>query len=482
MHWRALDQLNDKVLIIFGLGREGLSSYRFLRQHLPTALIVLYDQQPLAQLDPQWQQLINQDQLAHLVNDDSALITSSEWQPTEVAIIKTAGIPDSHPTLQQLTQAGAILLTNMTLFFALTREEQANHKSIVIIGVTGTKGKSTTTALIHHVLKQNHLPSWLGGNIGVPALDIFTEWYEQRPLDQTSYLVLELSAHQLVELHDSPDIAVVQHITPEHLDYYPDLASYIMAKSHIARHQLASHHLFYNLDSPSASEIAALSPAQKHTFSLETDTADCTVKASQIVLDAQPLMSTEGVPLRGRHNLYNVLPAVMIGSLLGLQPAQIQAAVSSFTALPHRLQLIGTVNGVEYYDDSIATNPEASIAALRAFAGQPVVLMAGGFDRGQEYSGLAVELTQHHVLGLVLLPPTGGQLLQALQQLNSPAAQQIAAVATTASNMTEAVTQAHQRAVPGAVVLLSPGAASFGLFKDYQDRGDQFKHAVAGLR
>lgn len=489
MHSTVLNQYIGKTIIIFGLGAEGRSTLEFVRQALPNNKIILTDDKPVNKLDPFWTQCLDTMSGVEYQTSDMQL----DIRDVETAVLfKTPGIPAKHPLVQSILKAGGILTSNTQLFFDLvknfTKNRTTDQSNLVTIGVTGTKGKSTTTSLIHHVLHTSGLTSYLGGNIGTPALTMWSEAYAQSnefSQNKTVYFTLELSAHQLAELTTSPTIAVIQDIVPEHLDYYENFHEYLSAKAHLTQNQTANDIVIYNADSKTATQLADVSPAQKFTFSLLRN-ADCYCPHDLdniIAYREEPILAAQDVPLMGNHNLYNVMPAIVIGKTLGIATTTIASAIKSFQSLPHRIQLVGTVNGVEYYDDSIATTPEAAIAAIRSFHRKQIVLIAGGYDRNQDYSKLAREILDTNVTTVILLPPTGEQLKQAILDTQSHIADEGYQLKNTVEveTMDQAVSAAHHYAVPGDIVLLSPAAASFGTFKDYQDRGDQFRENVLRL-
>ena len=459
----VLNQLTKYQIIIFGLGREGLSTYRFLRSRLPNNNFILIDERPLDELRPLWTKLIKKSARTKFT---TSLTDLPQDDLRNSLLFKTPGIPVSHPIVQKILDAGSEISSNTQLFFDLIKEQKANNKKpkITIIGVTGTKGKSTTSSVIHHILKKNKFESYLGGNIGQPALDAWMEWDKNQHQDH-SFFVLELSSHQLAELKNSPDIAVVQDIVSEHLDYYDDFEQYYQAKTQIARFQTRKDTIIVNKNSKTATKLSKLSKAKKITFSLK---------------DEHLLKTAKITSLMGEHNLYNVMPAIIIGQKLGLTDSQIKKALKTFKSLPHRIEFVAEINGVKYYDDSISTVPEATIAAIRTFAGKPIVLIAGGYERQQQYKELAKEIIENDVKSLSLLPPTGQRLMAELEHLNP--CNELRASIEEFSTMAEAVYYAAQKAQPGDVVLLSPGAASFNNFVDYVDRGNQFKEAVQRLK
>lgn len=398
----------------------------------------------------------------------------------------TPGLRTDGDAIKTALKRGAKLHSQTQLFFELCPAK--------IIGITGTKGKSTTSSLIHHVLKENNLPTVLVGNIGTPALS------ELARITPDTWVVAELSCHQLQHLTMSPDIAVIQNITSEHLDYYPDTAAYVKAKSAIARFQTPENFVIYDPHYETPRKMATLGKAKALQFSVTEPgkTANGVVRFAngQFWLRDTAVIAQDELPLLGDHNLANVAPAIIIGDLLGLTPAGIKNAIKTFVPLPHRLQLVATTPCAKFYDDSLSTTPEATIAALSGFKDKPIILLAGGYERHQDFTELAEAILSAKVQGLVLFPTTGVRLqqniLEAQGKLTRVVSGEIQPVTLPKmieiSTMSEAVASAQKLALEifenqeqRAIVLLSPASASFNAFKDYHDRGMQFAAAANGL-
>ncbi len=501
---------NSRQVIIFGLGREGLSTYHFLRAFLPEKKLWLLDEQALSQLSAELQSIVKQDQDVHFRQIDQGLSESLD-DISQIVVFKTPGAKTELPFIQKLIDGGAMLSSNTSLCFELI--SQLTHQPVTI-GVTGTKGKSTTASLIHHVLQFNSRPVWLAGNIGTPPLRVLLEVLQaqglhtgssdQQPPKQSDQshqqpiIVFELSSHQLRELKFSPHIAVIQNITPEHLDYYRDFETYQKAKSAIAAYQNNQDMVIYTPEFAGAATIAQLSKGKHLTFAISSARSSIPPKRSHpeqpiasanqdaILYQNEVIVNRADVPLIGTHNLLNVMPAVIIGRELGLTNQQISAAIKSFQPLPHRLEKVAEKNGVLYINDSQATTPEATLAALSSFDGKNIHLIAGGSDKGVDLQPVVEAVLQHQVKTLLLFPPTGEKIAELLAatiqerqtnlevDLPSPTVIHV-------KSMVEAIGQAAAAVKNNDVVLLSPACASFGIFKDYQDRGNQFKQAVQEL-
>ncbi len=335
-----------------------------------------------------------------------------------------------------------------------------------IIGVTGSKGKGTTSSLIASILKAAGKKVWLVGNIGIPALSILDEVQPQ------DIVVYELSSFQLWDVERSPSVAVVLFIEQEHLDVHRSMEEYVEAKAQITQHQDAHGTLIYNSQNTYARSIAEQSAAQKIGYP-SNDAAH--VVDGTFYYGSQTVCPTNVVRIPGAHNIDNALAAIDAAWLFTQDTQAIAEGLAAFTGLPHRLSYVATVRGVDYYDDSIATTPSSAIAALRSFADRRKVIILGGSSKGSDFSELANEMT-HHTVTAVLIgdeAPTiaeafDGARFSGYEILQDPTAE-------------KATRRAAELAEAGDVVLLSPAAASFGLFKNYVDRGEQFIAAVTAL-
>lgn len=339
-----------------------------------------------------------------------------------------------------------------------------------IIGVTGTKGKGTTSSLIAEMLKAAGKTVHLGGNIGVPALNLLPQ------IESDDVVVLELSSFQLMDARKSPHVSVCLMIAPEHLDYHSDEQEYWDAKGNIFAHQVASDIAIYNKNNQMAVDLAYTSAGTKIPYDAEgVDQSGVYVLDGAIWYQHTRICSVSDVALLGRHNLQNVCAAVAAAWHETQDVSALAQAIKTFQGLPYRLEGIRTVNGVRYINDSIGTTPESTIAAVEAFA-KPKVLILGGSDKGASFTDMAQSVTGNNVSGVVIIGETGDQIASELQMAGYPDDQ-----IKRATSMQDAVTQCSELAEVGEVVLLSPACASFDMFDSYKDRGDQFNAAVAAL-
>jgi UDP-N-acetylmuramoylalanine--D-glutamate ligase len=339
-----------------------------------------------------------------------------------------------------------------------------------IIGVTGTKGKGTTSSLIAEMLKAAGKTVHLAGNIGVPALDILPD------IKPDDVVVLELSSFQLMDAKKSPHIAVCLMIVPEHLDYHSDEQEYWDAKGNIFAHQAADDIAIYNKDNQQSMNLAYTSGGAKLSYDVEgVDRTGAYVADDAIWYQDTRICSVSDVALLGSHNLQNVCAAVAAAWQVTQDTSAIAHVIREFKGLPYRLQEVGIVDDVRYVNDSIGTTPESTIAAIRAFS-EPKVLIVGGSDKGASFTEMAQVIASSNVDGVVIIGQTGDQIAGELR-LAGYSDDQV----RRATSIQEAVAACREIAQAGSVVLLSPACASFDMFTSYKDRGDQFNAAVAAL-
>lgn len=383
-------------------------------------------------------------------------------------VVRNPAVPRESPWLALARAAGARIEMEMTLFFRACPAP--------IIGVTGTKGKTTTATLCATILRQWREDTVLAGNLGRSALEALATIRPDTPV------VLELSSWQLEGLDEhgmSPHIAVLTTISPDHLDRYPSFEAYIDAKRAIARHQRASDWFVVNRDDPVAWSCRTAGRGQVVPFGHDDGTSDGAFWAGDRLLwrwrgVEHELLRRDELPLPGDHAVLNALAAAAAALLRGATLGHAARGLRSATPVPHRLELVATIDGVDYVNDTAATAPAAVLAAVRTFGHRPIVLIGGGAAKGVDLSELARVVAQT-VRAVVLLDGTATPAYQAA--LTAAGAR----VCGPFRSMEDAVRCAAELAEPGGVVLLSPGCASFGLFRDEFHRGEAFRLAVRQL-
>jgi UDP-N-acetylmuramoylalanine--D-glutamate ligase len=425
-------------IAIAGFGIEGEASYRYWSKD-PLNEITIFDETQLELPEP---------------NDLFSIIGSGVFSRMNGydLVVRTAGLDPN-----KIVTDGKI--------WSATNEFFAKCPAF-IIGVTGSKGKGTTASLIASILRQSGKKVWLVGNIGNPALDDLSK------IAKNDIVIYELSSFQLWDLQKSPNIAVVLFIEQEHLDVHIDMNDYVNAKSNIAKYQTPNDILIYNQSNRYAKQIAESSAAKLIGY---TDTSTAHVTDGSFYYGEQNICPVEALQIPGSHNYDNACAA--IDAVWGLikDISVVEKGLHEFIGLPHRLQLVGTVDGVNYYDDSIATTPSSAIAALRSFS-VPKVIILGGSSKGSDFTDLANELTNHDVKA-ILIGDEANVIAKACQNVSFNDFEII-----NDALMTDIVDRARTLSIKGGVVLLSPASASFGLFKNYIDRGNQFKKAVEMLQ
>lgn len=351
-----------------------------------------------------------------------------------------------------------------------------------IIGVTGSKGKGTTSTLITRFLDAAGKKVHLGGNIGTPPLDMLKD-----NIQATDWVVLELANFQLIDLIRSPHIAVCLMIVPEHLDWHKDMYEYIDSKKQIFAHQSANDIAVFDAPNAYSNEASTASIAStKITYDVPTPeteseyTEGVYIDGKNIIFDGKKVASVKDVALRGRHNLQNVCAAIAATwDLIEHNHKAVKKVLKDFKGLPHRLESIATINGITFVDDSFGTNPATAVVALEAYD-EPKVLIVGGSDKGVPFNELIAAMYSNNVKHVVAIGETGPHIISGL----SEAAKDIKIPYTlidTTQTMTDIVTAATKQAKKGDVVLLSTACASFDMFLDYKDRGEQFDAAVKSV-
>jgi UDP-N-acetylmuramoylalanine--D-glutamate ligase len=380
-------------------------------------------------------------------------------------IVKSPGIPDTASLVRAATDKGIPVISEI--------EFASRYTSSTIVGITGSNGKTTTTLLTGHILKKAGLDVAVGGNVGTSFAGLVAE--RDRPI-----YVLELSSFQLDGIRAfCPHIAILTNITPDHLDRYAyRMGNYVASKFRIAMNQRETDHFIYCADDPETINGLSLHTvnARRWPFSIETTQplgGYLQDKSIHINTDNQNLfsMSILELALQGRHNVYNSMAAGIAARVLDLRNEVIRESLSDFQNVEHRLERVATVNGIEFINDSKATNVNSTWYALESME-KPVIWIVGGTDKGNDYTALR-ELVKQKVKAIVCLGKDNSKIHKAFGDL-------VATIVDT-DNASAAVQQAYDLGEVGDVVLLSPACASFDLFENYEDRGRKFKAAVRAL-
>ncbi|GAC1502495.1 MAG: UDP-N-acetylmuramoyl-L-alanine--D-glutamate ligase [Candidatus Saccharimonadales bacterium] len=372
-------------------------------------------------------------------------------------LLRTPGLPP-HLILDKNPNVAKKISSQINEFFI-------NSPTTNIIGVTGTKGKGTTSSLITKMLEATGKNVHLGGNIGVPALSFLDE------LTSDSWVVLELSSFQLIDLKQSPPLAVCLMVVPEHLNWHKDVDEYYLAKSQLFKYQTESDRAIYFANNQQSAKIVASSAGLKIPY---FKSPGARVENGAVLIDGQKICETNEIKLPGKHNWQNACAAITAVWQVSKDVGAIRSALINFTGLIHRLELVREVDSVTYYDDSFGTTPETAMVAVEAFE-NPKVIILGGSDKGASYDNLAEVVSTNNVRRVILIGEQAKAIQSALEKKN------FHDFTNGGNNMKDIVSCAKSHARPGDVVILSTGCASFDMFKNYKDRGEQFSEAVKAL-
>jgi UDP-N-acetylmuramoylalanine--D-glutamate ligase len=380
-------------------------------------------------------------------------------------IFRTPGIRYHSPEIQRAIKNGVNVSSATQLFF-----DRCPGK---IIGVTGTKGKGTTSTLIYEILKAGGKDVFLAGNIGKPALEVLSH------MKKNSWAVLELSSFQLIDMQKSPHIAVAIMVTEEHLDWHTDVKDYVNAKSNIVRFQSPADFAVLAEDYPKSLSYAKLTKADVSTYSRlhAVEKGTWVENNSFYYTDEKKLervCNVDALKIPGKHNWENAAAAITVGKLLDISDGKIKKALANFKGLEHRLEFVKEVTGVRYYNDSYSTAPDATEVAVQAFE-EPKVLIIGGSHKDSDFTKLGRTISKSKSLKAIIGIGVEWPIIKS--HIKNKKMQLIEGC----KNMEEIVKAAHDASAKGDVVILSPGCASFDMFKNYTDRGMQFKQAVEKL-
>ena len=432
-------------ILILGFGKEGKSTYEFIRSMDATLPIGIADMKDIAD------EKILFDTNVFLHIGENYLDACSQYD----VIIKGPGviIKDYLPAEIQKR------ITCQTDLFVHFCEAKT-------IGITGTKGKSTTTSLMYHILKSLGKKAILMGNIGIPVFDTIDE------IEEDTICVMELGCHQLEFMRYSPNIAVLLNIYEEHLDHYLSMDHYIDSKKNIYRHQgredvVLLGNSAYLKDNDTMSIIVRNDASSPNYYELSDEELVISYQSNTIHIPKSKIDTN----LKGEHNLSNILVCLTIGVILDLDIDECIKAISSFKGLPHRMELVGTYQDITYYDDSIATSIPSVIYAVQSLEKVDTIIV-GGMDRGLDYHDLVDFLYDSNVHNILLLPDTNKRIQSLFDELGNN--KNVISV----KDMVEAVETAKKVTEKGKICLLSPAAASYGFYKNFEERGDHFQSLV----
>ena len=448
-----LMELKDKRVLVVGLGKSGVASALFLKAH--GARVTVSDTKSGDELRNEIPVLLDHGVTVETGGHGERLFRGQDL------IVVSPGVPVDAPLLAQARSLGEAVIGEIEL--------AAQFLPGPIVAITGSNGKTTTTTLTGEILAAGGLPTLVGGNIGTPAISL-----AERAKPET-VIVLEVSSFQLETIQTfRPKVAAVLNVTPDHLDRHRTLEVYVDAKTRIFENQQGGDFAVLNGDDPICVAMAGRTRAQVFWFSRQQE-----VKRGAWVRDGnilfrdstgqREIMQVSEIPLKGAHNLENVLAAVCASALMGCAPEKIRQAVREFKAVEHRLEFVATIRGVDYYNDSKATNVDATIKALESFPSH-IHLILGGKDKGSDYTVLN-DLLRQRVKRVYTIGAAATKIESQIKGVE----------VVHAETLDNALRKANALAQPGDVVLLAPACASFDQFKSYEHRGRVFKEIVRGL-
>lgn len=449
-----------KNVLVLGAGKSGLSAVHFLRK-AGVSQLALYDRN--AQ---------KTEVLTAMEQSGVRLFLGTEPELSaetfDLAVI-SPGIPLTAPLPMALTEASIPIWGELEL--------AAAYLTAPIIGITGTNGKTTTTTLLGEIFKNAGFKTFVGGNIGLPLLEAVDGDYD--------YLIVEMSSFQLETIHKlEAKIAVFLNLTPDHLNRHGDMQGYLDAKMNLALKQKKDDCAVFNYDDRYFREAAKDAKGKVYFFSRQTPVYDgaCVRHKKEVVfccsddlnVRSEHIINTNEIRLPGPHNLENALAAITVAKLCKIPNTVIEKTLKTFKGVEHRMEDVRVLSGVRYVNDSKATNPDSVIKALQSYGNDPIVLLAGGRNKGSSFDALA-RVIKEKARYTILMGEAAADMAASLDRTGY---ETYAVVAT----MTEAVCKAQQVAVDGDIVLLSPANASFDAFKNYEERGDVFKDLVSKLK
>jgi len=447
-------ELKGKKVLVVGLGKSGLAAALFLRHQ--GAVVTVSDVRSAEALAKEIPALIEEG--ISVEAGGHGLLTFRRQD----LIVVSPGVPLNTPELVQAKSFGRPVIGELELAARFLKGK--------ILAITGSNGKTTTTTLVGEILKEAGLPTLVAGNIGVPVVGLIEESRDQ------VWSVLEVSSFQLETTEEfHPAIAVILNITPDHLDRHGTFENYALAKERIFAAQQSADSLVLNADDARTAQAASRARSRVFWFSLEHEVAQgAWVRDGYVVYRAaqgdaiETILPLTKIPLKGEHNVENVLAAVVAARQAGVSAETIAHAIEKFQAVEHRLEYVATINGVEYYNDSKATNVDATSKAVAAFSGG-IHLILGGKDKGAPYAPLA-PLVRERVRAVYTIGAAAAKIETELRGV---------AAIRSCQTLARAVAAAASEARPGEIVLLAPACSSFDQFENYEQRGQVFKQLVA---
>lgn len=449
---KLVEYLTNKKILILGFGMEGVSTYKFIRRYLKEQKLYISDENEAVF---EKNSFIKQDSNVELKSGKNYLEGINNYD----IIMKTPGI--SFATID-ISEFEDKIKSQVELLLEFT--------NATTIGVTGTKGKSTTSSLIYKIISDQGKSAMLLGNIGVPVFDFIDE------IKDDTVLVLELSSHQLEFVKVSPKISILLNIYEEHLDHYKSFQGYIDAKLNVFKFQNKEDYFLYNPDNELLSQNVKNCELTQNIVEVSyINSVDNVIEA--VIKQGNYIMQNDKVlydcnqkrNLLGNHNLHNIMFALGVSQILNLDLKQTVNSINTFEPLPHRMEFVGKYNNILYYNDSIATIPESTINTIQTLKNVSTLII-GGMDRKIDFTSFIKFLNESSIQNIICLPITGHIIADKIDNK--------AINVFKVSNMIEAVDVAKKNTEKNKICLLSPAAASYGVYKNFQERGNEFKNLV----
>jgi len=458
------DPLSGKHVVILGLARQGTALAEYLSRI--GARVTVSDMRVGDPLKPALAELEGVPNIRFVLGEHPLTLLDG----TDL-LCPSGGVPLDSPLVVEAVRRGIPLSNDAQIFL----ERCPCH----VIGITGSAGKTTTTSLIGAMCEAAGMLPWVGGNIGNPLIA------DLRHMKPDDIAVMELSSFQLELMTVSPHVALITNITPNHLDRHKTMQAYIDAKAHILDYQVPGDVVVLNYDDPNTAALAERITLDLSMFSgrvpvevgawLVDDRVVCRPK---FTLPMEPVCAISEIPLRGFHNVMNVLAACATAGAAGVPISAMRKAILKFKPVPHRLETVAVIDGVSYINDSIATAPERVVAAINAFPDEPLVLLLGGRDKNLPWDDL-LRLALTRSRAIITFGEAGLMIATEAARLRRETG--IATPIEQASTLKDAVRQASLVAQEGDIVLLSPGATSYDAYQDFEARGEDFRRLVKGL-
>lgn len=440
-----IDFFKDKKVLILGFGREGISTYKLIRRYLKEQILYIADSK---EIDKEDYEFLKNDKNIVLKCGENYLNNLEDYD----VIMKSPGISflglDTSKFKDKIKSELELLLEYFNNF---------------TIGITGTKGKSTTTSLIYKMIKDQNKKVMLLGNIGIPAFDYIDK------IEDDMILVLEMSSYQLEYLKKSPNIAILLNLFEEHLNYHGSFENYAIAKCNIFKYQNENDYFIYNVENENLKKFVSNNKANTYKISFNNkEKANTYIKDENVYINDKKIYNiNEKRNLLGEYNLNNIMFVLTVSEILKLDIDKTIKSISEFKTLEHRLEFVGKFNDVYYYDNSIATIPMATIEAVKALKDVDTLII-GGMDRGIDYSSFIEFLNESSIRNVICMPKTGHDIAKELKK----------GKAYVVNTMEEAVDTAKRVTKKEGKCLLSPAAASYGFFKNFEEKGDIYKSLV----